>query len=87
MIFTSIAGLYPHSKNSIMVSPCLHVTLLDYFSQTQFPLGALLATMAVQPETVTQPLGVSVTVDTSWEGPEDFVMVGQSKEQRHPQYS
>ena len=50
-----------------------------HFFQTQFPLAALLAGMAVQLETATRPPGVSVTVDTSWGGLEDFVMVGQSR--------
>ena len=74
MIFRSIAGLYSHSN----------ITLLTCFFQTQFLLAALLASMAVQPETVTWPPGVSVTVDTSWGGLEDFVKVGQSKEQQIP---
>ena len=52
-----------------------------HFSQRQFPLGALPASMAVQPETVTRPPGVSVTVDTSWGELEDFVMVSQSEKQ------
>ena len=60
----------------------LNVILLDYFSQTQFLLAALLASMAVHLDTVTQPLGVSVTVDTSWEGLEDFAMVGGQSKQR-----
>lgn len=46
------------------------------FSQTQFPLAALLAGMVVHPETVARPPGVSVTVDTSWEELEGFAMVG-----------
>ena len=74
MIFRSIAGLYSHSN----------ITLLTCFFQTQFLLAALLASMAVQPETVTRPPGVSVTVDTSWGGLEDFVMVGQFKKQQIP---
>ena len=69
-----------------MVSPCLHVIVLDYFSQTQFPLAALLAGMVVHPETVARPPGVSVTVDTSWEGLEDFAMVGGSERYLYPQY-
>ena len=56
------------------------------FSQTQFPLAALLAGMAVHPETVAQPLGVSVTVDTSWEGLEDFVMVGGQSNKTNDSY-
>ena len=38
--------------------------------------------MVVHPETVARPLGVSVTVDTSWEGLEDFAMVGGQSKQR-----
>ena len=62
--------------------------MLPYFnfSQTQFPLAALLAGMAVHPETVAQPLGVSVTVDTSWEGLEDSVMVGGQSNKTNDSY-
>ena len=69
-----------------MVSPCLHVIVFDYFSQTQFPLAALLAGMAVHPETVARPPGVSVTVDTSWEGLEDFAMVGGQSNKTNDTY-
>ena len=76
----------PDRVSSSQILTCANNCTLPYFHffQTQFLLAALLASMAVQPETVTWAPGVSVTVDTSWEGLEDFVKVGQSKEQQIP---
>ena len=66
-----------NAHSLVFLSPSLPLSLLSL----QFPIVALLGNMAVQHETVTQPQGVSVTVDTSLGGLEDSAKVRPGRDE------